>query len=143
MIKIEVKPTLESQAWIDSLPNNVKQGLYKGIADAMSFVETEAKQSFGKSGNLNVRTGNLRRSIVASSKKLEGSLESSAEYAAIHEFGGTIKPKNSKYLKFVIGGQWKSVKQVIMPARPFLMPAFEDNMDDISNIIINKIFEEI
>lgn len=143
MIKIEAKPTPESQAWIDSLPDNVKQGLYAGIADAMSFVETKAKESFGKSGNLNVRTGNLRRSIVASSKGLEGSLESNTEYSAIHEFGGTIKPRKSKYLKFVIGGQWKSVKQVIMPARPFLMPAFEDNMDDISNIIINKIFEEI
>lgn len=43
-------------------------------------------------------------------------------YAAIHQFGGTIKPVNGKHLKFRVGGNggWVSVKSVTIPARPYL-----------------------
>lgn len=41
------------------------------------------------------------------------------KYAAIHQFGGTIVPKNGKALKFQSGGRWFTVKSVTIPARPF------------------------
>lgn len=55
---------------------------------------------------LKVRTGNLRRSLQESrAKKVErrgdnviGTVGTNMEYAAIHEYGGTIRPKKSKYL---------------------------------------------
>lgn len=40
-------------------------------------------------------------------------------YAAIHQFGGKIRPKNVKALKFQSGGRWWTVQEVTMPARPF------------------------
>jgi phage gpG-like protein len=40
-------------------------------------------------------------------------------YAAIHQFGGIIRPKSGGRLKFQVNGQWFSAKQVTIPARPF------------------------
>lgn len=50
-------------------------------------------------------------------------------YGAIHQFGGTIRPKNPKGLLFfrTPGGQvWGAARQVTIPARPYLGIAFED-----------------
>ena len=63
-------------------------------------------------------------------------------YAAIHEFGGIIKPKHGNYLKFKIGDQWKTVKQVVIPPRSYLGPAIKDNMNKIETIILNRIQKE-
>lgn len=42
-------------------------------------------------------------------------------YAAIHQFGGTIRAKGSRGLRFAIPGLgWRTVAQVSIPARPFL-----------------------
>jgi phage gpG-like protein len=46
-------------------------------------------------------------------------------YAAIHQLGGEIRPKNAKALKFFSGGRWWTVKKVTMPARPY-MPILPD-----------------
>jgi phage gpG-like protein len=46
------------------------------------------------------------------------------DYAAIHQFGGTISAINAKYLKFMRGGKgtpWASKQSVTIPARPFMM----------------------
>jgi phage gpG-like protein len=47
-------------------------------------------------------------------------LKNPAVYAAIHQFGGTIKPKNGKFLRFVgSNGQVYFLRKVTIPARPF------------------------
>ena len=40
-------------------------------------------------------------------------------YAAIHQLGGIIRPKNAKSLVFRAGGKTIFAKQVTIPARPF------------------------
>ena len=51
-------------------------------------------------------------------------------YAGIHHFGGVIKPKNKKALAFRgAGGNLNIVKQVTMPARPFLGLTDADRAD--------------
>lgn len=40
-------------------------------------------------------------------------------YAAMHQFGGTIRPKNGKALVFTIGGKKVFAGKVTIPARPF------------------------
>lgn len=80
------------------------------------------------------------------------------EYAVIHEFGGVIIPKNAKFLAIPVGnlvgsprlhdlnvaqtrnGQYVLVdqsgqvqyllrQQVVIPARPYLRPAWDENID--------------
>lgn len=41
-------------------------------------------------------------------------------YGAIHQFGGTIKPTNAKWLLFQVQGKWCMVREVEMPQRAFL-----------------------
>lgn len=41
-------------------------------------------------------------------------------YSAIHQFGGTIVPKNAQALHFEIGGRHVMTQQVTLPARPYL-----------------------
>jgi len=50
-------------------------------------------------------------------------------YAAIHEFGGTIVPVNAQFLRFEIDGVVIFTKSVEIPARPYLRPAFDENID--------------
>lgn len=45
---------------------------------------------------------------------------SSLVYAAIHHFGGVIKPKSAKVLAFVAGGKQRFAKKVTIPARPYI-----------------------
>ena len=46
-----------------------------------------------------------------------------APYAEAHEKGAKIRPKNGPYLHFKGGKGWVRVKEVTLPARPFLAPA--------------------
>jgi len=38
--------------------------------------------------------------------------------APVHQFGAVIKPKTKPALRFMVNGQWVSVKKVTIPARP-------------------------
>jgi len=62
--------------------------------------------------------------VLSTSFQLEvtdttATLTNPTPYAAIHQFGGEIFPKNAKALRFQSGGRWFMVKKVTMPARPF------------------------
>lgn len=50
-------------------------------------------------------------------------------YAAIHQFGGTIKAKGTGGLRFQIGGRWSNKRQVTIPGRPFLGLSDADRQD--------------
>lgn len=56
------------------------------------------------------------------------------EYAAIHQFGGTIRAKGDGLLRFKIGDQWISKKSIKMPARPYL-GINEEDIREITHII--------
>lgn len=121
----------------------ISDGIKSGLQQAMLYAESEAKQSFGQSGNLKSRSGRLRSSITSGVNGSTGWLTSNLPYAAIHEYGGEIKPKKAKFLKFMIQGQWRSVKKVIIPARPFLNPAINNNIETIKSIITDAIMQRI
>lgn len=49
------------------------------------------------------------------------------KYAAIHQFGGVIKPRpGRRALRFQIDGKWFIRSKVVIPARPFLGVSEED-----------------
>jgi phage virion morphogenesis protein len=50
-------------------------------------------------------------------------------YARIHQFGGTIKPKSAKYLRFKLAGGFVRARSVTIPARPYLGIDREDEQD--------------
>jgi len=135
--------TYDSKIRIAGLEAEFKKSFYQGIKDAMFYAENKSKESIGTQGKPGVITGHLRRSIQGKGTDDKGTLSSDVVYSAIHEFGGTILPKKSNYLKFKIGEQWKTVKKVVMPKRPFLKPAFTDNMPALEKIITDSIMKEM
>jgi phage virion morphogenesis protein len=63
----------------------------------------------------------LRDSIVTEAEPRAVEVGSNLEYAATHQFGATIKPREANALAFRLpGGQFVTVGQVEIPARPFL-----------------------
>ena len=139
MYEITIKNTPETERFMKEQPAKYREFLLKGVKKAILFAEGEAKKSFNKPGNLHVRSGYLRRSIIGTVedryKYLVASLSSNVVYAAIHEYGGKIKAKNSAYLKFTVEGRWVTLKEVYIRPRPFLRPAVEKNLDKIEDII--------
>lgn len=131
-------------AKISKYPEKYKVGLRRGVKKVGVELERRAKNDFTKSrsgaGGLHVRSGALRRNIRHNVRKIGNkytiSLYNRLIYAGIHEFGGVIKAKSGGYLKFKVGNQWVSKKQVKIPKRPFLEPAIRDSIKDRS---INKI----
>jgi phage gpG-like protein len=62
-------------------------------------------------------------------------------YAAIHNFGGVIKPKKGKALAFKIGGKTVFAKQVKIPQREFMVIQDEDKaemVEALGDFIINE-----
>lgn len=57
-------------------------------------------------------------------------------YARIRELGGTIRPKTAQALKFRLDdGTFAIVKQVTIPARPYLRPAADEEYPKLADRI--------
>lgn len=95
----------------------------KGIDIALKRIGLEMQKD--AIGNAPYQTGNLRRSLTIEQDKTSVAVGTDLVYAPIHEFGGTIRPKSAKFLRFQIGGQWVMAKSVTIKKRPYLKPAFE------------------
>jgi phage gpG-like protein len=165
MIKIELdKDTIKM---LEEKPKLFRQAISRGFRNGMFWIEAKAKDVFGKTGQIKAKTGHLRRSIkskVTESKdQLVGIVGSDLIYAPVHEFGATIKAKNSPYLVFNVGGKvfgkrkaykkvalgkeayfkpggikggnWVRVRSVTIPARPFIGPAVKLGIDEIKRQI--------
>lgn len=59
---------------------------------------------------------------------------SDKQYSIPFHFGAHIVPKTAQYLVFNVGGNWRKVKEVVNPPRPFLGINAEDD-EEILNII--------
>lgn len=46
-------------------------------------------------------------------------------YARIHEYGGVITPKRARVLAFEIDGKKVFTRRVVIPARPYMRPAYD------------------
>lgn len=80
---------------------------------------------------LGVVSGSLRRSVTyampMATRGTSIEVGSNLPYAAVHEFGATIRAKSVRGLVFkVMGVGWRRAQQVTIPARPFLAPALRD-----------------
>lgn len=84
--------------------------------DALSPAYAEVKKGPG----ILRASGLLMRSITFEASGDEVAVGSNRVYAAVHQFGATIKPKNAKALVFKLGKRVVHAKSVTVPQRPYL-----------------------
>jgi len=101
--------------------------------DGSKWLESSSDQTL-------LRDGHLQDSITYEAKENSVDIGSNMVYAAIHQFGGIIKPKNGKALCFQAGEGMVVVKQVEMPARPYL--GMDDDDEEAINQIIDDLFNQ-
>lgn len=65
-------------------------------------------------------------------------------YAAVHEYGATIKPKRAKALSWINKtGERVFAMRVVIPARPYLRPAVDENIPEIERAISRAVVAEL
>lgn len=131
----------------------VPGSLEQGMTEVTLLVEGTAKSDYlrgPRPRRLGVVSGALRNSLRHSVKRRGGVVEGRViagkgskplKYARIHEYGGVIVPKTKKSLRFKgKDGTYVFTKRVVMPARPFLEPAFKDHHKDAEEILGQKVY---
>ena len=92
----------EGQAWAPLLP------AYAAVKTGPAIL-VNSGMSGGLQGSITFDTGD--GFVVVGSNKV---------YAAVHQFGAVIRPKNAKALVFRLAGGVVHAHQVTIPARPYL-----------------------
>jgi phage gpG-like protein len=150
---------------------NAAQKLF--IIRTSMMLVNEAKKNISKSVNKDVkikglsRTGALLNSIRFELKQKKNGFSSvigsDVKYAAMQEFGGLILPKRAKKLfipisrkgqregpsrnsqksDLVWGKDFVLARRAKRKPKPYLYPAFEDNIDKIVNILAESVSEAV
>ncbi len=146
-IRVEVDPEL-----LDRLRGLEEADIAGAMAAAGEAIRTSTLERFSREKDpedrpwkKSIRAQRDGGKTLSASRDLATSIhvESSAkgvevgtnkEYAAIHQFGGTIRAKGGGLLRFKIGDQWISKKSIKMPARPYL-GINEEDIREITHII--------
>jgi phage gpG-like protein len=79
-----------------------------------------SRRAVAQSGQTLTDTARLRRSFSYALQADGFTLGTNVKYAGIHQYGGTIRPKGKKALRFKLGKEFVTVKVVRLPARPFI-----------------------
>lgn len=88
----------------------------------------QSRRAAADGGKTLLDHGHLRDSIQrAPATDDEVVIGTNLIYAAIHQFGGVIRPKNAKKLAFKTPFGFALLDQVTIPARPFFGLSEEDN----------------
>lgn len=121
------------------------KGALRAVNAGAAVIQRRAKINMDKV--LRRRSGNLINSIIVRSKIIgegaEATIKVGAKYGAIHEFGGTILPKNAKALHWKINGKDIFAKKVVIPARPYMRPAIEEGSEEIANEMKSALIDVI
>lgn len=146
-IRVEVDPEL-----LDRLRALEEADIAGAMAAAGEALRTSTLERFdaekdpeGRRWKTSIRAHQTGGKTLAITRRLATSIhvESSAKgvavgtnlpYAAVHQFGATIRAKGDGLLRFKIGDQWISKRSVKIPARPY-MGITEDDMREITRII--------
>jgi phage gpG-like protein len=146
MIKLSI--TYKGSKLLERMEKRMRPAMREGMKKFVLMAENFAKtKSFGGPGQLQVRTGTLSESINSyyyqTGPWTLGGLYSNVVYARIHELGGTIRPRTAKVLKFRIDGRWYSAKSVVIPARPYLLPAIQKNLETLLGEMADEIVRQL
>ncbi len=160
MLDIKLQGERELSIKLEGIERKFPFALRQIVDEAAYLVESLVKENI--SGKiLKVRTGQLRRSITTqlggSIKKPWARVGTNIIYAAIHEFGGVITPKNAPYLWFKIetgrrvtglssksksSDVWIRTTKVVIPARPYFAPAFRKALPKIK-VVSKRVIDDL
>ena len=136
MIKIDASDFNRLSVEVANLSGKSEDKIKDVLKNSAFKIESKAKKNINS--NKSVKTGHLIRSISTDVKGLEATIHTSnLKYAPMVEFGTKahiIRPKSKKALYWK--GASRPVKQVSHPgskAKPYLIPAFEDEKDNFIN----------
>ena len=118
---IDLRPVLETigELLTESTQDRLNSGKNvdptgKPWVTLQPWYQEQKKRNQGKILSLNGHlTDSINHDVINGNTVVVGT---NKEYAAIHQFGGVIRPKAAKALN--VGG--RAVKKVTIPARPFL-----------------------
>ena len=124
MLKLEIDK--RASAKLLKLLNEAPAKFEQAVAIGLRRIGDEMRNRAGR--NAPFLSGNLRRSITMREMLHRVVVGTNLIYAPIHEFGGIIRPKTKKFLRFKIKGKWVMTKKVRIPkykGRGYFKPAFE------------------
>lgn len=130
------------------MPKAFDRGLYAGIWAATIEVQERVKNLID-GPVLNRRSGRLWRSIhnevFRKGGVIVGIVGTDVKYAAIHEFGGTIRPKKAGgFLVFKnADGETAFAREVKIPKRPYMSKGLEDSKSAINKHIERHIMKAV
>ena len=138
---------MKIRAWKLLAPKAFDRGMEAGIRAATIDITAHTKNLL--SGPvLNRRTHRLWKSIhpevFRKRGRVIGIVGTDVKYAAIHEFGGTIRAKKEgNFLMFTVGGDVVRVREVEIPARPFMSRAFEERSDRVTTLVQRHVMKAV
>jgi phage gpG-like protein len=142
-ITVKVEGADEAREGMKRMADAMPGSIYAAVVESCALVQKQAQTVHLAGATLNYRTHRLQQSVKmdvrTDGKKVVGRVGSAVVYAAIHEFGGVIVPKNAKFLCFQIEGRWIRTKKVTMPAREWLLKSVTDVQDKIEEIFGRKV----
>lgn len=146
-VRVDLEGTEELQQKLSKLSRAAATSIAKDAVDEGAAVIVFNAQLNARDVFSDRQRGQLRNSIRSESKIVGNGAEAEIGphviYGRIQELGGTIRPIHGQFLKFQIDGEWKQAKQVTIPARPYLRPAVEDHIDQISDVMREAIADGI
>ncbi|WP_427340610.1 phage virion morphogenesis protein [Caloranaerobacter sp. DY30410] len=157
-------PGIRLEGDINELRNTLRNlsnfnylGLNQAIGDALvsstQLRFRQEKDPKGRKWKKSIRAESEGGQTLSKSTDLKNSINSRAteegvvvgtnkKYARIHQYGGEIRAKNKKVLRFKVNGRWISKKKVKIPKREFLGISNSD-LIEIKEIIEEKIREHV
>ena len=127
-----------TQALMESVGEALVSGTLKRFEDEEEPTGKKwpkSKRAAKEGGKTLDKESQLKDSINYAATPDKVMVGSNLPYARIHQKGGTIKPKKGKYLKFKgLDGEDVFVKEVTIPARPYLGVSAED-MEEVRETV--------
>lgn len=90
------------------------------------------------------RTGALEASIGARPiGPATAVTETDLHYAWVHELGAVIRPVRAQALRFEVAGQVVFARKVVIPARPYFVPTFDQDTDKAFDEFVDRVGQHI
>jgi len=130
--KVKIDPRIQKIDLDDVIQKSLIQSAY--------LISTRAKELAP------YRSWNLRRSIMPDLTEVSNRrvfVWSNAKYARIQELGGTIKPKNGKYLMWKDKWWFHRAKQVEIKWKFYFLNAMKQTSEKVYNTFLNNMKNEL